>query len=210
MGNLVLDAQERAFEHKARDLRQESKLPAVVYGHGFEPINLVLDYQAVRKAYLQAGETSLVDIKVGGKKVPVLFKELQFHPVTGKIQHVDFYKVNLKEEVTAMTPVVLQGVAPAVKELAGVLTQSVQEVEVKALPQNIPHELVLDISSLVDFSHALHVSDLVVPEGVEVMTEPEITIVTVSAPREEEPEVVAAEAAEGAESEDAADEEAGE
>lgn len=189
MDTVLLPAEKRDAGVKCKVQRAERKLPGVVYGHGFDSMALLFDYENVRKAYIKAGETTIVDLDVDGKKIPVLFKDIQFHPVTDKIQHVDFYKVNLKEKITAHVPVVFVGTSIAVKDLGGTLTHQVTEIDVKCLPTEIPHEFEVDISSLVDFHGAIHVGDLVVPDGVEILSDPEATIATVSAPRvEAEPE----------------------
>lgn len=186
MDKVLLQARVRNLAIKMRDLRSDSRLPAVVYGQGNNLV-LDLDYEEVRKAYIKAGETTVVELDVDGKKYPVLFKSLQFHPISDKIWHVDFYEVDMKAEITAYVPVHIIGEAPAVKDLQGTLMHQLHEVEVRCLPDRIPHEFEVDVAALVDFNSAIHVSDIVVPEGVELITDPELTIATVTAPRAEEP-----------------------
>ncbi|PIQ79681.1 50S ribosomal protein L25 [Candidatus Peregrinibacteria bacterium CG11_big_fil_rev_8_21_14_0_20_41_10] len=186
MVQVALSAQKRDLSIKAKDYRKDRQLPGVVYGHGFESVSVVMPYELVRKAYLKAGETTIVDLEIDGDVVSVLFKELQFHPVTDQIRHVDFYKVNLKEAITAMVPIEFVGEAPAVRGLGGTLTPQMTEIEVKCLPNKIPSYFEVDISVLADFHMAIHISDLVIPNDVELLEDAESTIVTVSAPRAEE------------------------
>lgn len=201
MSVLTLEVQSRnAAETKAKHVRKEGNIPAVLYGKDREGVSLQMDYQTFRKLFRQAGESSLIELVIDGKdKETVLVHDYQLHPVTDDFTHVDFLVVNMKEEITTSVHIEIVGVSPAVKDLGGVLSVPRQEVEVKCLPKDMPHHLELDISSIEDFHTTLHVSDLVVPEGVEVVTEGELTLATVAAPREESAEEVAEEAAGGAE-----------
>jgi len=110
-------------------------------------------------------------------------QQVQYHPVSDQFTHIEFINVNMNEKVTANVPVILVGQSPAVKEQAGVLTQSLDEVEIRCLPGDLIHEIELDIASLVDFHSALHVSDIKLSDKLEMVTPAELTIATVSAPR---------------------------
>lgn len=189
MDQAVLNAQVRDASKKANNLRKEGLLLAEFYGKGEENVSLQFDYQEFRKLYREAGDNTVIDLKIeGGKDKKVLVQGVQYHPVSGEFMHIDFINVNMNEEVTANVPITLVGTAPAVKELAGTLFQALDELEIKCLPADLIHDLELDVSSLVDFHSALHVSDIKVPDSIEVLTEAERTVATVQAPREESEE----------------------
>lgn len=187
METVELDAKSRDTKVHARNLLKMKLLPAVFYGKGEQSVTIQMDYQVFRKVFIKAGSNSLVDLNVDGKKKgKVLIHDIQYNPLTGTMTHVDFLHVNMKEEITTMVPVELTGVSTAVKDDGGILTTVKHEIEVKCLPSDIPHNIQIDISTLVDFIHPIHVSDLVVPKGVAILDNPEDVVVTVSAPRKEE------------------------
>lgn len=194
---VALPASARDAKANVRLLRREGKVPAVVYGHGVPAQSVVCDRKLLHKAFMKAGESTLVELDIDGKKLPVLFKQVDTHVVSGDETHVDFYAVNLKEEIEAPVQVKLVGECPAVKELGGILVTPLLEVTVKSLPTDLPHELEASLASLVAFGDALTVKDLVLPKGVKVMDDPEAVIATIQEPRKEE-EVVVAAPAEGA------------
>lgn len=202
MDTIKLEVVKRGDDLSVKQIRDQKMVPAVYYGKGEDSVPLQIEYQAMRKTFLQAGYSSLVDLTIDGKVKKVLIQEVQLHPLKGTIQHVDFMHVNLKEEITTEVPVVIVGVAPAVKDFGGTLNTVKNEVEVKCLPTDIPHEIEVDISGLVELSAAIHVSDIKVPKGVVILDDPENVVVMVNAPRVEEEETsVEAGVAEGAEGE---------
>lgn len=189
MEKAVLNVQVRDKAVKAKNLRREGLLVAEFYGHGVENMSLQTDYQEFRKLYREAGENTVIDLVVdGGKTFKVLVHQVEYDPVTDEFQHVDFINVRMDQEVTTNVPVVLEGQAPAVKELGGIVMQNLDEIEVRCLPGDLINEITLNIESLVDFNSSIHVSEITVPEKITVVTDPERTVVTVTAPREEEPE----------------------
>ncbi len=203
MENIVLQAEMRDVAVKNSVLRGQSRVLAVVYGRGIDSMALDLDYESVRKAYINVGETSVVNLELKGKTIPVLFKEVQLHPVSDKILHVDFYAVDLKQEVVTHVPLILVGLAPAVKILGGNLSQHLDEVEVKCLPNSIPKEIEVDVTGIEDFHTTIHVSDLILPEGVVVMNDPEEAVANVVPSRDHSAEAdqAAQASTEGAEEE---------
>ncbi len=145
-------------------------IPAVVYGPGEKNANIEVQEKEFIKVFRKAGESSLVELVIDGKeKRPVLISEIQKNPVTDQIIHIDFFQASLKEEVQVMVPLVFLGVALAEKDLGGTLNKNFLEIEVKALPQNLPHEIKVDISKLNTFEDHILVKDLVVPKGVTVL-----------------------------------------
>lgn len=187
MQTVPLTAHIRDKKNSAQALRRKDIIPAIVYGKEHEAMPLQLEYQDFRKAFIKAGSSQIIDLSIEGKKkIPVLVHEVQYHPLKGTISHVDFLGVNLKKEVTTHVPVHFVGVAPAVKDLGGILTTIKHELMVRCLPMNIPQAFEVDISSLVQFSSSIHVKEVKVLEGVQIMDNAEDVVVTVTAPRVEE------------------------
>lgn len=196
-------------------IRERGKVPAVLYGHKVKPVSLALDASVFEKIYQAAGESTLVDLVVGeAEPVKVLIQDRQCDPVSSHCIHVDFYQVNMKEKIHAHIHLKFINEAPAVKTFSGILVTSLDEVEVKCLPLDLVHEIEVDLSSLKTFDDIIHVKDLTIPAGLEVLNVPDDVVALVQEPREEEastaaaPEAVAAvptvaeakAAAEGAES----------
>lgn len=200
MDTPIIEAKTRTEEETAKIIRRQGLIPAVFYGKGVDNQHINLEYEAFRKVYKTAGENTIIDLNIDGKKsVKVLVHNIQVDPEYDRFIHVDFINIKMDEEITAMIPIILEGLAPAVKDLGGTLVQSLDEVEVKCLPADLPHEIKGNVDLLIDFNTSLHVSDLVKPDKVEITSDPEQTVATVAAQQEEkEEEPVVEEGAEGA------------
>lgn len=205
METITLEVKSRNADLSANDLRREGAIPCVFYGLKQENKNFAVDYQTFRRVFDKAGGNTVIELDVDGKeKINVLVHDLQYDPVTDKFTHVDFKFVDLNKEVTTDVPLVATGESKAVRELGGTL-QTKDTITVKCIAKIIPHEIEFDITPLEDFHSSIHVKDLKLPEGVEILDDPELSIASVTAPRaeEEEPEVEEAvegeEAAEGSE-----------
>lgn len=180
---IKLSAQVRKdFGRKAKSARQADKIPAVVYGPGVKNASIVIDYKDFQKTFKQAGESSLVELDIDGEKEkrPVLINEIQKDPVSDKFIHVDFFQASLKEEVEATVALVFFGIAPAEKDLGGTLVKNITEVEVKALPQNLPHEIKVSIDGLKTFGDHILIKDLILPENVKVLKKPDEIVASVA------------------------------
>lgn len=184
MEMLVLDAQTRDTSKKVNNLRKENIIPAVCYGKGFKTHNLQMEYQSFRKIYKVASTTQVVNLNLNGEKLPVLIHQIDYNPVSDRFDHVDFLQIDMKKMVTASVPVEVVGVSPAVKNFNAVVTIVKQEIEVRCLPMDIPHEISIDISKLENLGDAIHVSDLKLGDKVEIIDEPETTLVSVNAVEE--------------------------
>lgn len=196
MDTVVLRAQKRDKSVKAKHLLWEKVLPAEIYGSGLENVSVQMDYQEFRKAYIAAGENTVIDLTVEGTAPrKVLVQKVDFEPVSGNMRHVDFMNVNMKKEVHTHIPLEFVGVAPAVKDFGGILMHNTSELEVKCLPGDLVHSIEVDISGLVDFGISIHVKDIKIPAGLTVLTDEELTVATVSAPKVEVEEVAAPEEA---------------
>lgn len=170
---------------------QAGMIKAVVYGPGVKNANIAVEEKEFIKVLRKAGESSLVELLVGSEKRPVLIHELQKDPVSDLIIHIDFYQADLKEEVQVAVPLVFEGVALAEKDLGGTLNKNILELEVKALPQNLPHEIKVDISKLNTFEDHILVKDLAVPANVAVQKTPDEIVASVLAPVKVEEELAA-------------------
>jgi large subunit ribosomal protein L25 len=203
-----LVAQRREVTGKAvARLRRAGQLPAVVYGHGHPPQALQVDAREFDVLRRHSGRNALVDLKVDGDAAqPVMVYGVQEHPVTRRPLHVDFFLVRMTEEMTVDVPVVMNGDAYAVSKLGGTLLHLLDTVKVRALPADVPSSLELDVTPLDTFEAMLHVSDMVAPERVTILTDGAEPLARVQPPRVEELPVVAAEeVVEAAEGEAAAE-----
>ena len=174
---------------KVKNLRQKGVLPAVLYGPKIKNLSLEVDFKEFENIYKETGESSLVSLEVGDKKFPVLIHEVKKDPLTGKLIHVDFYQPILTEEVEVTVPIVFEGEAPAVKEFGGTLVREISEIEVKALPQNLPHEIIVNIENLKTLEDEILVKDLKLPEGAKVQREPDEIVAVVTPPGKVEEEL---------------------
>ncbi|MBU2213071.1 50S ribosomal protein L25 [Patescibacteria group bacterium] len=186
MNTVALTATARSPEQAAKHLRKTGQVPCVLYGNDIENTSLQCTHKEILKAYSEAGKSTLVELDTGSKKVPVLFHEIEFHPVSDKIIHVDFYAVDMKKEIEAQVPIKHEGEAPAVKELGGILITPRDHVTVKCLPSVLPHEILVNIEQLAEFGSTLTIADLQIPDGVKVAEDPGTVIATVQEPRKEE------------------------
>ncbi|MBI2676821.1 MAG: 50S ribosomal protein L25 [Candidatus Yanofskybacteria bacterium] len=161
-------------------------LPAVIYGHDFKSTPVQVNLKDFERAYLEAGESSLVYVNLDSKDLPVIIHDVARNPISDRFIHADFYKVNLAEKITADVQLIFIGEAPAVKDFAGILVKNVNEVKVEALPQNLPHEIQVDISALKNFTDQILIKDLKLPKGVEVKEKPEEIIALIQEPISQE------------------------
>lgn len=172
---------------RSKDELAEMRVPAVMYGSGVSNQNVSVPRSEFLKVLKQAGYSSLVDITVGDSApVKAVIKEVQVDPLTLDPLHVDFHQVRMDQEMEAKIPLVFVGDSKAVKVDAGTLIKSLDEIEVRCLPANLPHELEVDLSKLATFDDAITVADIKLPAGVEIVGDPTLTIATVQRPLTEE------------------------
>jgi len=171
---------------KPNKLRQEGKIPAVVYGKNFENISIAIPKVAFNHIFKEAGTSNLIEMEVEGNKFKTLIHQYQSDSLTGEITHVDFLKINMKEKIHAEIPLTFVGESTAVIDLEGSLITPVDQIEIECLPADLPSEISVDISILDDFEKNIKVSDLKIPEGVEVLSDLEEIIAFIQAPRSEE------------------------
>jgi large subunit ribosomal protein L25 len=203
-----LAAQRREIlgKHVAR-LRRDGVLPAVVYGHGHDSEAIQLNAKEFDTVRRREGRNAIVDLRVGGARAtPVIVHAIQEHPVNRSALHVDFYVLRMTEELTVDVPVTMTGESEAATQGGGTLLHMLSSVTVRALPDNLPQSLELDVTPLSDFDTVLHVRDLAVPDGVTVVTDGEEALARVQAPRLEEEPVATADVEGIEEAESVADE----
>lgn len=171
----------------AKQERYASRIPAVLYGSGVESKPVTVGRSEFLKVLKTAGYSSLLDMTVdGGQPVKTLIKEVQVHPLTLDPLHVDFYQVRMDKEIEAKIPLVFVGESKAVKNEGGTLVKSIDELEIRCLPANLPHEIEVDLSVLNTFEDSITVESLKLPNGVEAITDAGLTIATVERPLTEE------------------------
>ena len=165
----VLSVQKRdTTAKKLTALRKQGFVPGILYGPKVEPIALSVERKQFSKIYNEVGESSLVTIEVEGTEFPSLIHEVQRDPLSGEFVHVDFYQPDLTKETEVAVPLVFEGEAPGVKDLGGTLLRNIQEIVVSALPQNLPHEIVVSLEKLHTFEDKILVKDIVVGEGITI------------------------------------------
>jgi large subunit ribosomal protein L25 len=180
---------------KVRFLRRNGVTPANLYGHNIKSTALQIEHSQLKHILAKAGKSSLISLKLDGEKTPkmVIVRDIQRHPLNGELLHVDFYQVKMAEKIKLEVALVLTGEAPAVKDLDGILLQNLSSVEVECLPADMPHNIEVDLSPLIEIDQALRVQDLTVGAGVSILTDPDKVVALVTGRRveveEEAPEV---------------------
>ncbi len=182
----------REIGKQVKQLREADKLPAVLYGHNIKNVNLVLNYNDFEKTLKQVGESTLIDLKIGGgKPVKVMIHDIQRNPVSHRIIHADLYQVRMDEKIKTEVELVFVNQAPAVKDLGGILVKALDRVEIECLPSDSISHIEVDLSTLKTFDDIIRLKDLQISEKVKVLTDLETAVALVEKPRkieEEKPE----------------------
>ncbi len=182
--NLTISAENRSAHPTV--VRRAGNIPGVLYGHGIEPQNVEVENRAFTKLFASAGYTTMLTLALkDGAEHPVFIRDIQLHPIKSTITHIDFYQVRMDEAIRANVPLKFVGDAPAVKDLSGVFVRNMNEIEVEALPKDLPHDIEVDISSMVNFDIVLHVSDIKLPQGVTTHKDADEVVALVQPPRTE-------------------------
>ncbi len=184
-----LVAESRQVSKKsARETRAQKRVPGVVYGSGTDPVAISVDQSDILRTYRKAGTSSLIELKLDGKKIKVLVHDLQLHPVHNTIRHIDFYAVNLKEKTDIQVPFEFVGESLAIKNLGGLLMKENDTITIRCFPTDIPHSLEVDIARMENIGDHVTVEDLKLDtEKFEVMDlNPDSVICSVVAPQKEE------------------------
>jgi len=194
---LVLDAEPRDLGRHSEltNLREKDRIPAVVYGLDKEPVALSIDARQYEKSVMHThSEHSILELKVGEHREPVVVKEVQIDTVKNRIIHIDFHRISLQKKIELEVPVVLVGEAQGVEQ-GGTVQHQLRELKVKGLPDKIPHEIEIDISAL-QIGEGISAGEVVLPSGLELLTPAEELVVHVLHPTKVEEVAPAAEAVE--------------
>jgi len=173
-----------------RTSREGGLVPAELYGHGLKNQHISVNAKEFMKALKETGESTVLQLVIDKKKHPVMIHDIQKNPLTNTVRHIDFYEVRMDEKTTAHILFTFIGEAPAVKEKKGTLNKAMSELEVEALPSDLPHDIEVSLASLTEVGMSIHVKDLNLSSKVKALIDPEAAIVTVVPLADEE--VVAA------------------
>jgi len=197
MDKITLNAQKRTIVgRKVKKLRKEGLVPANLYGKKIKSQSVQVQAKEFGSVFAKAGETGLVTLMLDKVPHPVLIKNVAYHPVTGSPLHIDFFQVDLKEKVQTRVPISFVGESPAVKDKTGVLLTMLSEIEIEALPTDLPEKLEVDISKLAAVGDTLKVSDLSVGDKIKILTDTALELIKVAPLVSKEAEQLAREEAE--------------
>jgi large subunit ribosomal protein L25 len=188
---LTLKAEKREKTDKLEQIRQAGKLPAVFYGKKEATTPISITKKDFLKIWKEAGESSVITLETPEGVKESLIHDVDFDPVSGTPRHADFYVFEKGHKVEVELPIEFVGIAPAVKDLGGILVKVLHAFKVKAMPKDLPHNVEVDISNLQTFDDQVLAQDIKLPSGVELEENPEEVVALVSAPREEKEEETA-------------------
>lgn len=189
---LTLKAEIRDTKTKPANIRSAGQIPAVFYGRKVASTPISIPKTDFLKVWKEAGESSVITLDMSdGNNKESLIHDVDLDPVTGAPRHADFYVFEKGHKVEVSLPIEFDGVSPAVKDLGGVLVKVIHELKVEAMPKDLPHNIVIDISGLLNFGDQILAQDIKLPNGIELKINPEDVVATVSAPREEKEEEAA-------------------
>ena len=176
---------ERKADATNEDIRSAGKMPAVFYGpkEASTPVSVgMVDF---KKAWKQAGSSSVIVLKDGAREHEVLIHEVDIHPLSGEPRHADFYVIEKGKKLKIRVPLVFSGVSPAVKDKGAILIKVLRDIEIEAAPRDLPRELIVDIGKLVEYNDAVHARDIALPAGVELKSKPDEVLASVAEAKEE-------------------------
>lgn len=200
MKSVPLNAEPRTLSRRGgnKKLRESGRVPAVIYGRQTKPENVeVVARELDDLIHHSASENILVDLNLNKAKRLALVQEVQHHPLNGKVVHVDFHEVSENEKVTVMVPLETVGEAAGVKTGGGVLEHVLFKIKVRALPKDLPEQIVVDVSHL-EIGKSIHLGEIKPPANVEILGDKKVPVIAVALPKSEAEEAAEAEAAAGA------------
>lgn len=184
----TINATKRDLNTSRAELKKLAQMPAVFYAGGKPATAISVPLNEFKKVWHKAGESSAVKIKLGSETVDVLIHDVQNHPVTDEPLHADFLIIDMNKKITVNIPILFTGISGAVKAGLGILVKVLHEVEVEALPKDMPHEITVDISKLATTEDVVLVSDIKVPSGVSIKNEMSDIVASIVAQKEEKEE----------------------
>ena len=188
---LAIKAQKRIKGVNPSDLKKGGEIPAVFYGAGKTSTPISISLVEFKKIWHKAGESSTVKISMTDGDIDTLIHEVQTHPITDEPIHVDFLAIDMNKKIQVGVAIDFEGISGAVKSGLGTLVKVLHEIEVEALPKDLPHKLIVDISKLATIDDQILVSDIKLPTGVVIITEPEEVVASIAVQKEEVEEVAA-------------------
>lgn len=188
----TLEVTRRTAKDSISALNKVGRIPAVFYGPKEKSTPVSISIADFRKVWRVAGESAVITLKDGANEHEALIQDYDAHPVTGAPRHVDFYVIEKGKKIQVAVPLVFEGVSPAVKDKGGILVKVLRDLKIEASPKDLPHEVKVDISSLVELDSTIHARDLKLPAGVTLEIAPEEIIASIAVAKEEAEEPVTA------------------
>ena len=188
---LTLKAEKRDTNTKPAEIRKAGQIPAVFYGRKEASTAISIPKIDFLKVWKEAGESTVVTLETPEGTKESLIHDVDIDPVSGAPRHADFYVFEKGHKVEVALPIEFEGISPAVKDQGGILVKVLHELEIEAMPKDLPHNITIDISNLLNIGDQILAQDIKLPSGVELKADPEEVIATVSAPREEKEEEAA-------------------
>lgn len=188
---ITLAVEKRDLAQPLATLRKSGRVPAVLYGRKEASTPVAVAVKEFEKVFKKAGESSVVTLTGVGEEKDALIHDVDMHPVTGVIRHVDFYVLEKGKKVEVTIPLTYIGESPAVKNLGAVLVKVMHELRIEAMPKDLPHELTVDIAALAEIGSQIHVKDLALPSGVTALADAEDVVALAAEAKEEEEQPVA-------------------
>lgn len=185
---ITLAYEKRNTAQKPASLRRAGRVPAVFYGRKRSATSIEVVAKAFEKAFAKAGENEVVTLQGTDGEVPSLIHDVARHPVSGEVEHVDFYAFEAGQKLAVKVPLEFTGVSPAVKEKGGILVKVLRELHIEAEPTKLPHHITVDIAPLADFDSQILAKNITLPSGVSLLEKPEEVVASVYEPKEEKVE----------------------
>ncbi len=186
---ITLTTEKRDMNLKLENIRAKGRMPAVFYGPKEKSTSITVSTIEFIKVYKKAGESSVIILKEGNNEHEALIHDIDVHPVTGAPRHADFYVIEKGKKIKVNIPLVFTGVSPAVRDKGAILVKVSRELEIEAIPKDLPHELSIDISTLIDFSSTITAKDIILPNGVTLVSGSDEILASISEAKEEIEEV---------------------
>jgi large subunit ribosomal protein L25 len=186
MEKVVLKATKRTVTGKqVSQLRRAGQLPGVIYGNKIEPTAISLEAHSAGLAIPKLTSSSIVNIELDGTLIPALVREKQKNYIKNTLIHVDFQAVSLTEKIHAAVSIHFHGLSPAIKDFSAIIVHNLNQLEVEALPNDLPERVEVDLSGLLKIGDAIHVRDLALPASVTVLSDPDVMVAVATATKEE-------------------------
>ncbi len=188
---MELAVTKRDTKQNPNTLRREGVLPGVIYGRSEAATPISVDRKVFEKLFKTAGESTVITLTGLDGAKQALIQEVEVHPVTGAPMHADFYAIEKGQKVTVSVPFEFEGVAPAVKDLGGILTKVMHELEMEVEPGELPHAVIVDVSKLATLEDQIKIKDLTLPKSAKITVDPDEVVAMISVAKEEAEEAPA-------------------